>query len=140
MIRVKGSIFTNMAFSETIIDQVWEKGRAVQGYDQDRIRKDACGAWIVRDRYCDADSIYGWEIDHVKPQAMLQGKCQNLIDHIDNLRPMNCANNRSKGDSYPGYMVSLIADGEKNVECSERYFVNSALVERLDALFGEGKQ
>lgn len=131
------TILANMSFCDEMKRRVWEHGVEVKGYDRDRIRKDACGAWIVRDRYGDADSIYGWEIDHVKPKAMLEGKSQDLIDHIDNLRPMNCANNRSKGDSYPGYTAVLVAEGEMNVECSEKFFVNSALVERLNALFGE---
>lgn len=70
-------------FDEKTIEQVWELARTVEGFNPDMIRKDACGAWIMKNQYGNRDSIYGWEIDHVFPLSM--GGTDNVI----NLRPCN---------------------------------------------------
>jgi len=54
-------------YSEETIQAVWEKGKAVPGYDSSKFRKDQCGAWIKRDKHGDRNSSYGWEIDHITP-------------------------------------------------------------------------
>ena len=39
--------------TETLKRKVWSKGREVKGFNSDLIRKDACGAWIKYDDFCD---------------------------------------------------------------------------------------
>ena len=63
-----------MAWSEDQIQYVWNRAIVVEGFDQSRFRKDACGAWIIREKYGDNDSLYGWEIDHIVPQTLLEKK------------------------------------------------------------------
>lgn len=118
---------------------VWRKGREVEGYNSDFIRKDACGAWIKYDDFRNRESIYGWEIDHVFPEAVLKEKqvSQEEIDTEENLRPLNWVNNDSKGRDYPVYHASLKAEGEKNVRGNYEFEVNIELQKKLNNLFGK---
>ena len=67
-----------MAWSNEIIQSVWEKAKLVEGNDAGWWRKDECGAWIGRREYGNRQSQYGWEIDHINP---------NGGDDLSNLRP-----------------------------------------------------
>jgi len=78
-----------MGFSDSKIQQVWEKGTVVSGQDSTKWRKDQCGAWIYRSSY-GKQTEYGWEIDHIKP------KSQGGSDEVSNLRPLQWENNREK--------------------------------------------
>ena len=118
-----------MSFSEEVKKQVWKKGSVISGYDENLVRKDCCGAWIVWNKYGDRNDDYGWEIDHVYPKA-LGGE-----DDIENLRPMNWKNNESKGDDYPSYTASVKADGTMNVENLIQRTVNSTLQELIKRLY-----
>ena len=91
-------------FNDDIITKIWEKALIVEGVDRNFFRKDACGAWIAKEKYGDVSNALGWEIDHVYP-IQLGGKDDDI-----NLRPMNWQNNRSKSVDYPSYYsaVSLI--------------------------------
>ena len=42
-----------MAFTKQQIEDTWLKGTIVPNFDPAKYRKDACGAWIVRDKYGD---------------------------------------------------------------------------------------
>lgn len=125
-----------MEYSKELKDKIWEKGISVEGYDPKIVRKDACGAWIIRDLYGDRDTMFGWEIDHIFPMSKLIefGKSDKASDII-NLRPLNVANNVSKSDSYPEYKAALTSDGEKNVVCNNSYVVNKQLQEELSKYF-----
>jgi hypothetical protein len=79
-------------FSDTIVQQVWEKGYVVSGYDPAYVRKDQCNAWIKRFDYGNRQSQYGWEIDHITPESNGGG------DELSNLRPLQWHNNASKQD------------------------------------------
>lgn len=118
-----------MTFSDDIIEKVWQTARTVDGIDARMVRKDPCGAWIVRDKYGMADNEYGWEIDHIYPLAL------GGDDNPQNLRAMNCANNRSKGDSYPSYIVAMTAEGQINVPVRRVLKVNRAKREVLEAIY-----
>lgn len=37
--------------SKSIIDQIWLKATAVDGFNSDKWRKDFAGAWIQRDQF-----------------------------------------------------------------------------------------
>ena len=35
------------------LDVIWNKGQVVKGYNEKCYRKDACGAWMIREKYGD---------------------------------------------------------------------------------------
>ncbi len=96
----------------------WQAAQIVDNYDENLIRKDACGAWIMWDKYGDTDSIYGWQVDHICPQKKLLdlGFSQDQIDEKENLRALQHQNNASKGDDYPSYMAVVTSEERRNVE------------------------
>jgi hypothetical protein len=77
-----------MAFSEELIQRVWEKGRTLADRNADEWRQDECGAWLAREAYAEEHSDYGWKIVNTS----LGG-----ADTLDNLRPLHCNN----GFDYP---------------------------------------
>lgn len=107
-----------MAFNEETKREVWKKGLIVEGYDATMFRKDACGAWIMWDKYNATDNPFGWEIDHIFPQSCGGG------DELENLRPLHILNNRSKGNDYPSYTAVVTADGDKNIPTEKNLVVN----------------
>lgn len=46
-------------------DEVWKKGTSVDGFNNKRWRKDACGAWMDYNEYGNTDSKYGWQVDYI---------------------------------------------------------------------------
>jgi hypothetical protein len=89
------------SFDEATINAVWAKGLIVPGTNGNVRRKDACGAWIDRQKYGDtAASGTGWEIDHIVPVAHGGG------DQLSNLQPLQWQNNRAKSD---GPLVCAVA-------------------------------
>ena len=127
-----------MAFNKEQIQKVWEKAKIVEGYDETRYRKDACGAWIIRNRYGDTDSLYGWVIDHVVPQSLLieKGFSQAMIDNLQNLRAMQHDNYTSKSNDYPSYTAVVTSEGAENVNKWKFLEVNSKKQEELNKLYG----
>lgn len=127
------------AITEELKRRVWSKATAVDHYDANNYRKDACGAWICFDKYGDRNSIFGWEIDHIFPKSILRDKnvLEEEIDHIDNLRPLNWVNNDSKGTDYPSYHARLTSDGRKNKICDEEMEVNPDVQTTIERLFGK---
>lgn len=126
-----------MAWSEEQIQYVWNRASTVNGFDKSRFRKDACGAWIMWDKYGDNDSLYGWEIDHIVPKALLEekGYCQKDIDNRDNLRALQHENNASKGDDYPSYTSVVTSEGTENVTMMKYLEVNVKKQEMLRKLY-----
>lgn len=118
---------------------VWNKGRKVEEFQDRYVRKDACGAWMLFEKYGDRDSPFGWEIDHVYPKSKLEalGVPTNLINDIDNLRPMNWHNNQSKGSDFPSYMSVLKAEDNHNIECEDSKLVNPTTQRKISRLYQE---
>jgi len=54
-----------MAYSEELVDTVWQSARALSEFDAAVWRRDACGAWIRREHYGNARSDFGWNIVNV---------------------------------------------------------------------------
>lgn len=72
---------------------VWMKGHEIPGYDRNVWRRDDFGNIIRFADYGKRESPYGWEKDHVQPQALLGQS------HLGNLRPLHCSKNASLGGS-----------------------------------------
>jgi hypothetical protein len=97
-----------MSFSEEMIQRVWEKGAVDPNNDSNIWRKDQCGAWMHRSTHGDTarNSMYGWEIHHVKP---------NGGDDLSNLIPLQWENNLATADT--GNLVCVVtSEGVKNVK------------------------
>ena len=126
-----------MSWSEDQIQDAWDRAITVEGYDKDRFRKDACGAWIIRDKYGDKDSLYGWEIDHIVPQSILEekGLSRSYIDNPLNLRALQHDNNASKSDDYPSYTAVVTSKGTENIQSWKFLVVNAKKQETLKKLY-----
>lgn len=103
MLRKYSSKRAGGSFSDAEIGAVWNKARAVVGYDASKYRKDSCGAWIERSAYGNTNSDHGWEIDHIKPVAHGGG------DELSNLQPLHWKNNRGKADNWPNWSCTIAA-------------------------------
>jgi len=115
-------------FSETKVQEVWEKASIEEGFDSKEWRKDACGAWIDRKGY-GQEGKYGWEIDHVYPES------KGGNHDIENLSPMHWENNRSKADSYPKYKAVVTSSGVENVPKEREFTVDEELQKILAKKF-----
>lgn len=98
-----------MAFSEKMVQAVWEKGRIVIGHPADQWRQDKCGAWIGRAQYGDQNSTYGWEIDPIGPGGS---------DDLANLRPLQWLNGADKSDGR--LQCNIVASGLDNKDKNNR--------------------
>jgi len=74
---------TTLALSYTQIQQVWDKGRPILGFDPAIWRHDEFGRVINRFDHGNITSQYGWEVDHIIPVA------RNGTDALYNLRPLH---------------------------------------------------
>ena len=102
-------------WDEEIIEAVWAKAeRSSDNNVRDGFRKDQCGAWIKRSAYGDRQNPYGWEIDHITPEA------KGGSDALSNLRPLHWGNNASRQDDR--LTVYVTSDGIHNIykETGER--------------------
>lgn len=124
-----------MELTEELKRTIWEKGIEDDKYPSDKVRKDACGAFIRYADYGNRDSIFGWEIDHIYPASKLtRGED---VDNIANLRPFHWKNNESKGANYPFYTACMVADDENatNVEKNVGKVVNQQKQAELRELY-----
>jgi hypothetical protein len=125
--------------TQELLDKVWLKGTSVPNYDDTKYRKDPCGAWMIKSKYGDRKSIYGWEIDHIYPQSKLRELkvLEDEIDNIDNLRPMNWQNNDAKGTDYPVYHAKITSNDNTNIAGDYEYEVAAEDKDKVERLFGK---
>ena len=105
-------------WTETTKKDVWNKGKIIPGYKPDIYRQDLAGAWIKWDDYGNINSDYGWEIDHIYPES------KGGSDDLSNLKPLQWANNRSKGDNYPLFTYSISSLANKNIVKEQNFNCN----------------
>ncbi len=100
------------SYSSDEIAAIWDKARVVGNNNPDVFRQDSAGAWIKRSEYGNRSSKtgYGWEVDHIKPLSKDGSK------DLENLQPLQWANNVAKGDDYPNWKPAVTSDGNRNVE------------------------
>lgn len=103
-------------FTDEQLDAIWNKAKIV-GDKPDIWRQDVAGAWICRNHYgkTDSETGYGWEVDHIKPLS------KGGETELDNLRPLQWANNRSKSDDYPLWTSEITSDGGHNIRQEQRW-------------------
>ena len=123
--------------TEEQIQEAWNRASVVEGYDKSRYRKDACGVWIIKNKYGDTDSLYGWVVDHIVPQSLLREKgiSDLMIDNNLNLRALQHKNNASKSNDYPSYTAVVTSEGTENVKVWKFLEVNSKKQEALKKLY-----
>lgn len=117
-------------FSNEIIEKVWEAGLIIEGVSKDLIRKDACGAFIMKDHYGNHSSDFGWEIDLIVPE-IIGGDAS-----LENLRPLQWQNHDSKGNDYPVYFAVKKGQVSKNITVSRQLTVNAKLQKALNSKYG----
>lgn len=125
-----------MMFDDDTLNKIWDKALIVKGLPQQLVRKDVCGALIVRNKYGDRSSSFGWEVDHIFPIA------KGGDDSLTNLRPMQWDNNRAKGNDYPVYFGAVKANDAdfSNVPFTGQYRVNENLQKELNKLYVQSRQ
>lgn len=117
---------------------VWSKAPLADPNDPDGMRLDPCGALISLSEYGNRQSPFGWEMEHVMPAQYLRdhGVSEELIDHPDNLRPMQWQNNATKGDSLLIYSANTTRLGEINFpEANRDYCVNRSQIDKVRRLY-----
>jgi hypothetical protein len=117
--------------------KAWRNAVIVTDYDANKFRKDACGAWIMWDKYNVTDSVFGWQIDHIYPQSKLKerGFSQDAIDNPANIRAMQHQNNQSKGADYPDYMAVVTSQDNRNVQQRTSLSINAKKQAELKQLY-----
>ncbi len=127
----------NKEWPTEVKNAVWRKAPYIDNRHPEYGKFDPCKACIKEEYYGNQDSEYGWQIDHIFPEQVLKdaGVPQEIIDHIDNLRPMHCKNNNKKSDNFPKYPGVISAIGYRNFDISRDYQVNRDQINILRHLF-----
>lgn len=119
---------------------VWNKAPISKAYNSSEVRLDPCKALMHKSEYGNRESDYGWEIDHVVPEQLLAscGVPEDLINNIDNLRPMHWNNNLKKSNAFPKYNANITMVGGINYDNAYReYRVNADMINVLSNLFAD---
>jgi HNH endonuclease len=94
-LRRMSYVYPLLEASEQTKLAVWAKGHIIPNFDSAIWRRDICGTAMKYSEHGNTDSTYGWEIDHIQPEAL------DGLTVLNNLQPLNWKNNRAKGDTYP---------------------------------------
>lgn len=94
MARRRGSNAKGRKFDDDRVQEVWERGKKIQGKDPDLYREDAAGNVIYRPSY-GKNTEMGWEVDHKNPVN------RGGTDNLRNLQPLQTEENKQKGKKYP---------------------------------------
>ncbi|MBU4258009.1 MAG: HNH endonuclease [Syntrophaceae bacterium] len=94
MTRRRGSDEKGRKFTEERVDEVWEKGKKIQGKDPNLYRRDSAGNEIYKPSHGKNTEV-GWEVDHKKPVD------KGGSDNLRNLQPLQTEENKEKGTKYP---------------------------------------
>lgn len=126
-----------MMTNEELRKIAWDHAVVEPGYDDSKYRKDACGAWIMWDKYNVTDSIFGWQIDHIYPESKLKerGFSREMIDHPANIRALQHQNNQSKSADYPGYIAVITSQENRNIVNRVSLTINTKKQEELKQLY-----
>lgn len=124
-------------------DKVWNKGNNVAGesdsYKYELTTDDVTPAKLYKSSR--ENTPMAWEVDHIFPQKILEklGVPQDMIDHIDNLRPLHHSNNEAKGTQFPNYQKTVCWDEarKENVSCNQSVRIADETIERLNNLYKE---
>lgn len=86
-----------MEFADWELDIIWGRAYEVDGFDREKYRQDACGAWIQRYNYGRITSgehplSTKWNVDHVVARA------REGPDDLGNYMPLQWYNNQMKAD------------------------------------------
>lgn len=84
----------HMTYDKETIDKVWRKGEEIPGKNPNLYREDVCGNEMYKPAYGKTGEK-SWEIDHKKPSS------KGGSDSLRNLQPLQTAQNRKKGNTYP---------------------------------------
>lgn len=87
-------------FTKEQLEEIWRKGREVEGKYPEVYRKDAAGSIVKKDDRR-VESEYGWEVDHVSPSAKLKERGIPK-EHWDALPRGKIYKNRSMGREPAG--------------------------------------
>jgi len=85
--------------SKQEIQDVWDKGATIPGYNADLYRKDKCGNVIYRASY-GKNTDMGWDVDHSKPFS------KGGTSHPNNLQLLQAAQNRKDKSNVYKYDYS----------------------------------
>lgn len=116
-------------FSDAVLNELWKKASRIEGLDPDAFRKDACGAAMMRDKFGDRSSSFGWTVDFIFPIE------RGGDDNINNLRAMKWENARSKGSDFPLYMSAKKFEGFQNVNVRRELHVNDKKLNELAGIY-----
>ena len=106
-------------YTDAEILQVWEIAKEIDSVDSSIWRQDYAGAWIRFGDYGNRNSLYGWEIDHLKPLSL------DGADDLTNWIPLQWQNNVRKGDNYPRWATAVSSDGRNNVAIEKYWKINT---------------
>lgn len=103
-------------FTPQEIENAWHLAIPVDGFSPEQIRKDYAGAYIMKERYGDRTSIFGWEIDHIIPIE------KNGPYESWNYAPLQWENNVLKSDQFPFWETKLSFIDKTNQASYKKWF------------------
>lgn len=98
--------------NEELKQRIWKKARVVPGYDPNKIRKDAAGAWMVYEHFKSKNQTFAWDIEHIAPRDLIDEKYS--YDDEMNLRPMHVLNVDENKKDFPLYEAGATSNDDKN--------------------------